>query len=592
MKLSDIQVDRANDYKFLYSRMITFARPYMLRGILGILVAIPVGLLDSAVPFGLKLFIDNILPKENMNLVYLLAAGIILVAIIQGMLRYLSTYLTDWSGRKTTNDVKIALYKKLASYESRFYDINSSGLIMARFNGDADTASAGLLVNFKTILTMACSTLALAGVLIFTSWKLAIVALTVLGLTALPVSFIKKKVRVVSHEFMKLGGDIVVTFNETFSGNKIINSYNLQNHMTERFTENVTRGFNLSMSLTKTVNWLSPAMYVIASAGLALVIIFSAILLFDGSLTIGKIASFITALVLIYKPIKTIGNTFAGMQQSFEAMNRVINLFDFDASIKDRENAVEIDDIHQGFELKNVCFEYEEGTPVLKNINLSVKKGETIALVGNSGGGKSTLVNLIPRFYDVSSGAIMIDGLDVKDIKLDSLRDKIGVIFQDNFLFTGTIKENILLGKPVASDKDIDKAVEESYLSEFVHSLELGLDTEIGERGTRLSGGQKQRLAIARALVKNAPIVIMDEATSALDNKSEAVVQKALDKLMENRTVFVIAHRLSTIQNADRIAVINEGEIVELGSHEELIKNNGPYKTLYDAQFKNKKQTV
>lgn len=242
---------------------------------------------------------------------------------------------------------------------------------------------------------------------------------------------------------------------------------------------------------------------------------------------------------------------------------------------------------HTNIEFKDVWFEYVENVPVLKNINLQIKQGETIALVGNSGGGKTTIVNLLPRFYDIKSGSISIDGIDIRDYTLESLRQNIAVVFQDNFLFSGTIRDNILLGNENATEEQINQAVKMAYLDEFIASLQEGLNTQIGERGILLSGGQKQRVAIARAFLKDAPIIILDEATSALDNKAEAIVQKAIDNLMQDKTVFVIAHRLSTVRNADKIAVINEGQLVELGNHDELMSiENGQYKALYDMQFK------
>ena len=294
---------------------------------------------------------------------------------------------------------------------------------------------------------------------------------------------------------------------------------------------------------------------------------------------------------MLYTPVKNLGNNYNAVQFSFLAIERIFNILESKPKIKDKENAVELKDVTSDITFENVSFEYIKGKPVLKNINLDVKKGETIALVGNSGGGKSTIVSLIPRFYDVIKGSIKIDGKDIRDYTLYSLRNNMSIVFQDNFLFSGTIRENILLGKQNATDKEIQNALEMAYLDEFVSTLKNGLDTQIGERGMLLSGGQKQRVAIARAFLKNAPIVILDEATSALDNKSEAIVQKAIDNLMKDKTVFVIAHRLSTIKNADRIAVINEGELAELGSHEELMQiPYGKYKALYEMQFQ--KQAV
>ena len=295
--------------------------------------------------------------------------------------------------------------------------------------------------------------------------------------------------------------------------------------------------------------------------------------------------------ILLYTPVKNIGNNLNAVQMSFFAIEQIFEKLAIIPSIRNKENAKILSPDYSKITFKNVNFEYVPKRPVLKNINLEIKKGETIALVGNSGGGKTTIVNLLPRFYDVVSGNIYIDDVDIRDYTLESLRSNISVVFQDNFLFSGTIKENILFGKLNATEDEIQNAVKMAYLDEFLITLKDGINTQIGERGILLSGGQKQRVAIARAFIKNAPIVILDEATSALDNKSEAIVQKAIDNLMKDKTVFVIAHRLSTIQNADRIAVINEGSLVELGNHEELMKiPNGKYKTLYEMQFK--KQSV
>ena len=314
-------------------------------------------------------------------------------------------------------------------------------------------------------------------------------------------------------------------------------------------------------------------------------------MILTNKITSGNFVSFITALILLYTPVKNIGNNLNAVQFSFFAIETIFDQLEAKPSICDKDDAIELKSSNLNIAFNDVCFEYVENVPVLKNINLNVKKGQTIAFVGNSGGGKTTMVNLLPRFYDIKSGSITIDGVDIRDYTLHSLRENIAVVFQDNFLFSGTIKENILLGKENATDEEIWNAVNMAYLTEFVNSLEKGLDTEIGERGILLSGGQKQRVAIARAFLKDAPIIILDEATSALDNKAEAIVQKAIDNLMKDKTVFVIAHRLSTIQNADMIVVINQGEIVERGSHEELLSiEDGAYKALYEMQFKKQEE--
>ena len=328
-------------------------------------------------------------------------------------------------------------------------------------------------------------------------------------------------------------------------------------------------------------------MHIMVSVGIAATISYGSYLILIHQLTPGGFVSFIAALLMLYTPIKNMGSNYTAVQLSFLAIERAFSILDSEPAIQTKQDAKVLDSVSRRIQFKNVHFHYIADTPVLKNVCLDVNVGECVALVGNSGGGKTTIVNLLPRFYDIQSGQIMIDGIDIRDYTLESLRKNIAIVFQDNFLFSGTIRDNVKVGRPDATDEEIRQALDLAYLTEFVNSLKNGLDTFIGERGILLSGGQKQRIAIARAFIKNAPVIILDEATSALDNKSEATVQKAIDNLMKDRTVFVIAHRLSTVRNANKIVVINQGEIVEIGTHEELMnKEGGQYKVLHDAQFK------
>ena len=429
--------------------------------------------------------------------------------------------------------------------------------------------------------------------MLYSSWELALVGVLVLTFAFVPVFFIRKKIKSVSNKNTVISGNITTIMNETYSGNKVVTAYNLQDKQRLLFNKGIDDSFKVSISLTKRVGWMSPLMYLIASFGIAFVLFYGTKLIYEGSMTAGSFASFVTSLLLLYKPVKTLGNTLTSIQNIFVAMGRVFELFDYIPQIKDCDNTIPLPQLCNNIKFENVSFGYTENVNVLNCINLEVKKGETIAIVGNSGGGKSTLVNLIPRFYDVNSGAIKFDGINIKNFKLSELRNNISFVFQDNFLFTGTIKENIMLASENATEEDLNNVLAASHLKEVIDTLPDGIDTILGERGLTLSGGQRQRVAIARAMIRNTPIVILDEATSALDNESEAVVQKALDNLIKNKTVFVIAHRLSTIKNADRIAVINDGCLVELGTHEELMKiPNGQYKHLYDMQFNNTTEAV
>ena len=607
MKLNNTTAANSFRYSWLLGRIFPFVKPFLFRIFLGVLVAIPVGLLDGVTAFALKPYMDYVIGCKDLvlnmfghafvvpygALAAIIPFGVVLFAIFQGVMRYLNDYLTDWTSQKITNSVKIKLFSSLVTMDSSFFDENSSGIILTRYLSDPDAAARNFIQQIKSIVTSVFGAGSLIVVMLVSSWKLALVGVLVLGCAFLPMALIRKKVKETSNKGIVVGGNITTNFNETYSGNKVMTAYSLQEHQKREFNKQINKSFDINISLTKRSAWMSPIMYFIASIGIACVLHYGTQLIISGEMTAGSFASFVTSLLLLYKPMKTLGGTLTSIQGIFVSFGRVFELFDIVPSIIDKPNAQVMTDLHSSIDFENVCFEYEKDRPVLNNINMHVNKGETIALVGNSGGGKSTLVNLLPRFYDVLSGAIKFDGVDIRDITLESLRHHISIVFQDNFLFTGTIKDNILLGNPDATEEDIQNAVKSAHLEEFLGTLPNGLDTVLGERGTSLSGGQRQRVAIARAMVRKSPIVILDEATSALDNKSEAVVQKALDALMQNKTVFVIAHRLSTIRNADKIAVINEGHLVELGTHDELLNiENGQYKLLYDMQFRKKEEAA
>ena len=472
-------------------------------------------------------------------------------------------------------------------YDASFFDKNNSGDILFLFNNNVDNACNGLLSNLKLFTTRVFSSLSLIGVLFYNSWQLAIVAVIVLIGALYPLSTLRRKLKALFDKNIFSNAVVMTHFNETYSGNRIITSYNLYEYQLARFKETLRSLFKLGIKMIQRTGMLSPIMHFVVSLGIAAVIWLGSYLIVTQQISAGNFVSFITALIMLYNPIKSIGNNYNAVQMSLLAMENVFSLMSGTPTIINSPNATPLKKIEKELEFKNVSFEYIKNKPVLKNINLKIPVGHTIALVGNSGGGKTTFVNLIPRFYDVKQGAVLIDGKDIRSFELNSLRDKIAIVFQDNFLFAGTIRDNILLGKQNATEEEINNAVKGACLEEFIKTLDKGLDTPIGERGVLLSGGQKQRIAIARAFLKNAPIVILDEATSALDNKSEAVVQEAINNLMQDRTVFIIAHRLSTVRKADKIIVINYGEIVESGTHEELLqKEDGVYSALYKTQLK------
>jgi ATP-binding cassette, subfamily B, bacterial MsbA len=571
-----------------YEAMWPFVKPYAFRALMAILITIPIGALDSVVALALKPYMDIVLVDKSSQSPTYIPFLIIAFTSVQGCLNYAATYLNTWVGTKINHDVKRALFKKLLCLETSFFDTNDSGVVIQRFSTDCDTACTGLLENLKTFFSRFFSSISLICVLIYNSWQLSIIAIVFLLGALLPLSSVKRRIKKSIARNVEETTKIYTNYNETHNGSKTISAYNLQSYIYNRFDATLRVIFKLTMKVVQRTGWMTPLMHIIVSAGIGGVIWYGSTLIVDGKISAGNFVSFITALVLLYTPIKSIGKSYNNVQVSFLAIERIIDILNIKPQIENCKKPKVLKEINKGIKFENVCFEYVPNCPVLKNINIDVPAGSNVAIVGNSGGGKTTLVNLLPRFYDVASGQILIDGVNIKNYSLESLRDNIAVVFQDNFLFSGTIRENILLGKPSASEKEIFDVLKLVYLDNFVAGLKDGLDTEIGERGAVLSGGQKQRLAIARALIKDAPIVILDEATSALDNKSEAVVQKAIENLMARRTVFVIAHRLSTIKNAGQIIVINDGQVVESGTHEELLKKtNGAYTALYNAQFKN-----
>lgn len=570
-----------------YSKILPYVRPYWFRAIAAVLVTIPIGSMDAVIAWSLKPYMDVVMVEKNSAATWYIPILIIVFSCLQSGLSYMATYLNTWVGRKISNDVKMNLFDKLMRYDASFFDKNTSGNIIFRFNNDVDMACNGLLSNMKLFTTRLFSSLSLIAVLFYNSWQLAIIAVIVLLGALYPLTTVRRKINAIMDKTIFSGAAVMTHYNETFNGNRIISSYNLYDYQSKRFRETLRSVFKLGMKMIQRTGMMSPMMHFVVSLGIAAVIWMGSYLIVSHQISSGNFVSFIAALIMLYNPIKSIGNNFNNVQLSFMAMERVFDLLERIPAITDSPNAFDLKEIRKTIEYKDVNFEYVSGKPVLKNVNLKVNVGQTIAFVGNSGGGKTTMVNLLPRFYDVKSGSLMIDGVDVRKLTLHSLRDKIAVVFQDNFLFSGTIRENIMLGRENATPQEVENAVKCACLEEFIRSLDKGLETEIGERGVLLSGGQKQRIAIARAFLKNAPIVVLDEATSALDNKSEAIVQQAIENLMTDRTVFVIAHRLSTVRHADKIVVVNYGEIVEEGTHDELMaKENGVYASLYRAQLK------
>ncbi len=584
--LSDVKANPSTSFWRGYRQFWPFLKPYAWIAVLGLLLTIPVGALDAVVASFLKPFMDKVMVSQDKSFAYYVPLFIIGFSLAQGLFLYCSAYVNSYVGNRIAMDVKLKLYKKLINMNTAFYNANNSGSVIFRFASDPDLATSGLISNIRLFLTKFFSSVSLVFVLIYNSWQLSFVALGVLLLLFVPMQIVRKRVKQIVNRTVGANSNIMTLYNETSQGNREIKSFNLKEQMFKHFSETMGYLFRLNMKIVRDTNWLAPVMHLITAFGVAGVLYFGLHLILTGEITSGGFVAFLAALIMLYTPIKSIGNNYISVQQALLALDRIYQLLDEHSfENEDDSSKDKLKNIKDEIAFKQVHFSYTNEREILKGISFKVKVGTKVALVGNSGGGKTTVCSLIPRLYDIDSGEICIDGRNITDFSLDSLRSQVAMVFQDNFLFEGTIRENLMFGRMDASQDEIDNAIRSAYLDDFVYSLPHGLDTVIGERGLLLSGGQKQRLAIARAILKNAPLVILDEATSALDNKSEKVVQKALDRLMEGRTTIVIAHRLSTVMDADKILVINDGQIVEEGNHQELLALNGAYAVLYNSQF-------
>jgi subfamily B ATP-binding cassette protein MsbA len=566
-------------------RLLHLVKPYWLKLTGAMLCMLVVAAVTALMAYLVKPVLDDIFFQKKASTLSLLPPLIILIYIIKGVFAYGQSYLMSFVGQKIVANLREQLYAHLQKLSLSYFDRTPTGMLMSRIVNDVNLIQGAVSNAVTGILKDAFTILGLVAVIVYRDWQLSIIALLVLPLAVLPIVKFGRKLRKISTQSQKTMAEMSIHLHETLSGNRIVKAFSTEAHEINRFKQRNRKFFQLTMKDVSIKAISSPIMEFLGGLGIAAIIWYGGTKVIRGYSTPGTFFSFLTALLMLYEPIKHLSGVNNTIQQGLAAAVRVFEVMDLKADIQDQPGARPISGIRRGIVLKQVSFRYGQDW-VLKDISLDVKVGEIIALVGTSGGGKTTLVNLIPRFYEVSDGEIEIDGQPMKEITLASLRKQIGIVTQQTILFNDTVRNNIGYGSPEKTEAEIIKAAQAAYAYDFIQRLPEKMETLIGEQGVRLSGGERQRIAIARALLKDAPILILDEATSSLDSDSEAEVQRALENLMQGRTTFIVAHRFSTIRNVDRILVLAGGRIVEQGGHEDLLTLDGEYKRLYEIQFR------
>ena len=576
----------------MIKRYLQFVKPYKYRIFATIIVGIIKFGIPMLIPLLIKYAIDGVVNNHALttdekvhHLTIAIGIALFIFVIVRPPIEFIRQYLAQWTSNKILYDIRKKLYNHLQALSARFYANNQVGQVISRVINDVEQTKDFILTGLMNIW-LDCITIIIAlSIMFFLDVKLTLAALFIFPFYILTVYVFFGRLRKLTRERSQALAEVQGFLHERVQGISVVKSFAIEDNEAKNFDKKNTNFLTRALKHTRWNAYSFAAINTVTDIGPIIVIGVGAYLAISGSITVGTLAAFVGYLELLFGPLRRLVASFTTLTQSFASMDRVFQLIDEDYDIKNGVGAQPIE-IKQGrIDIDHVSFQYNDNeAPILKDINLSIEKGETVAFVGMSGGGKSTLINLIPRFYDVTSGQILIDGHNIKDFLTGSLRNQIGLVQQDNILFSDTVKENILLGRPTATDEEVVEAAKMANAHDFIMNLPQGYDTEVGERGVKLSGGQKQRLSIARIFLNNPPILILDEATSALDLESESIIQEALDVLSKDRTTLIVAHRLSTITHADKIVVIENGHIVETGTHRELIAKQGAYEHLYSIQ--------
>ncbi|WNF23601.1 ABC transporter ATP-binding protein [Mesobacillus jeotgali] len=566
-------------------RFFTYYRPHRRLFIIDFSSAVIVALLELAFPLAVQWFIDTLLPGGNWNMIVSVSIGLLLLYIFSTLLQFIVNYWGHKLGINIETDMRQQLFQHVQKQSFRFFDNTKTGHIMSRITNDlfdlGELAHHGPEDLFIAVMTFVGA----FWIMLTINVNLALTTMIIVPFLIWLITYSNLKMNAAWKNMYTDIADVNARVEDSVSGIRVVQSFTNEDFEIERFTKNNRKFRRAKLSAYKVMSFSSSSIYMLTRLIVLVVLVYGAWLSFQGKLSYGELVGFVLYVNVLFKPIDKISAILELYPKGMAGFKRFTELMDQSPDVVDREDAIEVTSLKGNIAFSDVTFSYDENKPVLEGIDLQINHGETVAFVGPSGAGKTTICSLIPRFYDVNSGSITIDGIDIREMKKKSLRSQIGIVQQDVFLFTGTLRENIAYGSLGATHEDIVRAAKQAHLEDFIAALPDGYETQIGERGLKLSGGQKQRIAIARMFLKNPPILILDEATSALDTETERIIQKALGELSKNRTTLVIAHRLATIKSADRIVVVTEDGIAEEGSHDELIQQGGIFANLHKVQF-------
>lgn len=568
-----------------YIRLLKYTKPYIWRLTLAIICTMLAATGNLYIPWIVKDMIDQVLTERDEGMLNLIALGIVTIYFARGVFFYGQSYLMAYVGQRVVVDIRTEVYKKLNKLSLSFYDRNKTGTIMSYVTNDVAALQGALIQSTIDMFTEGVILIGSLIALLLLDWRLTLFTFLTAPVVYLVISVFGKKLRASGHRIQERTADITSVLQEKISSPRVVKSFVREDYEINLFEQQNHLNFRANMKNAQLSALLTPLIEFVAALGITLILWYGGHQVIEGYMTAGSLVAFLLYAVNMSNPIKRLTKVYAEIQKAMAAAQRVFDILDKESDVVDKPNSIVLHDVKGDVEFKNVNFSYNENEPILKDLSFKAEAGKVVAFVGPSGAGKTTIASLLSRFYDVTSGQILIDGVDIKDVTGSSLREQIGIVPQETVLFNGSVYDNILYGRLDATKEEIEAAARSANAEGFILSLPEGYNAMLGDRGLNLSGGQRQRISIARALLKNPRILVLDEATSALDAESEKAVQEALDRLLVGRTSFVIAHRLSTIQHADVILVLDKGNLVEQGNHESLLKENGLYAKLYQAQF-------